>query len=215
MFVLAENDSIANQFIAEIRDKDIQVDSMRFRRNIERLGEVLAYELSKSLSYEPHQVSTSLGNASINCLKQQPVLIPILRAGIPLYNGVLSYFDKAESGFIGAYRQHTDDDVNFDINMDYMATPSLEGRHVILIDPMLATGRSIIKTVSVLLQQGRPAHIDIISVIASTDGIDYVNNHMETPFNLWVGAVDKELNDKSYIVPGLGDAGDLAFGPKL
>ncbi len=215
MFVLADQNSIANHFIAEIRDKKIQLDRMRFRRNIERLGEVLAYELSKSLHYNSQEVTSPLGVTSIDHIAEYPVLIPIMRAGIPLYNGVVSYFDQAESGFIGAYRHHPNADDDFEINMDYLATPSLLDRHVILIDPMLATGRSIIKTMEALCRQGIPKHVDIISVIASKPGVAYIKENMDVPFELWVGALDNDLNDKSYIVPGLGDAGDLAFGPKL
>ncbi len=215
MFVLNKTNSIANHFLAEIRDKDIQRDSMRFRKNLERLGSLLAYELSKSLSYRTETVNTPLGSSDIHLLSSQPLLIPIMRAGIPFYQGVLDYFDHADSGFIGAYRGKSDDNNDFEIQLDYVATPSLEGRRLILIDPMLATGKSILKTLRALRQNGEPDHVDIMCAIASPEGIAYLKEHIDLKFDLWVAAIDEELNNKAYIVPGLGDAGDLAFGQKL
>lgn len=214
MFVLNKTNSIANHFLAEIRDLNIQQDSMRFRKNLERLGGVLAYELSKSLSYHTRPVTTPLGISHINIIENQPVLIPIMRAGIPFYQGVLNYFDSAGSGFIGAYRQHSGDNEDFEIRMDYVAAPSLEGRRVILIDPMLATGRSIVKTLSALRKNGEPDHVDIMCVIAAPEGIRYLQENIDLKFRLWIAAVDEKLNDHAYIVPGLGDAGDLAYGYK-
>ena len=215
MFVLNKTNSIANHFLAEIRDKNIQRDSMRFRKNLERLGSLLAYELSKSLNYQSETISTPLRDSNINLLSSQPLLIPIMRAGIPFYQGVLNYFDHADSGFIGAYRGKSDSDHDFEIQLDYVATPSLEGRRLILIDPMLATGKSIIKTLRALQTNGEPAHVDIMCAIAAPEGIAYLQQHIDQKFDLWVAAVDDQLNDKAYIVPGLGDAGDLAFGQKL
>ena len=215
MFVLNETNSIANHFLAEIRDQHIQQDSMRFRKNLERLGELLAYELSKSLNYQTKPVTTPLGVSHINLIEHQPVLIPIMRAGIPFYQGVLNYFDRSVSGFIGAYRHHANEDHNFEIQMDYMATPSLENQRLILIDPMLATGKSIVKTLGALSKNGEPEQIDIMCVIAAPEGIDFLKQHIDLKFNLWIGAIDEKLNDRSYIIPGLGDAGDLAFGHKI
>lgn len=215
MFVLNQSNSIANHFLTELRDVKIQQDSMRFRKNMERLGEILAYELSKSFDYIDQQINSPLGIATVGLMKDQPVLIPIMRAGIPFYQGVLNYFDIAKSGFIGAYRYHEKQDGDFDINLDYVATPSLEGRRVILIDPMLATGKSILKSIDILRQYGEPSHIDIMAVIASPEGVDQIKNSLSSSFQLWIGAVDERLNDNAYIVPGLGDAGDLAFGEKL
>ncbi|MCG8319790.1 MAG: uracil phosphoribosyltransferase [Cytophagales bacterium] len=214
MFVLNKTNSIANHFLAEIRDQHIQKDSMRFRKNLERLGGLLAYEISKSLSYQPQPVTTPLGISHVNLLENQPVLIPIMRAGIPFYLGVLNYFDGAVSGFIGAYRHHAIGNDDFEIQMDYVATPSLKDRRVILIDPMLATGKSIVKTLKALRKNGEPQHIDIMCVIAAPEGIDFLHEHIDLKFNLWVAAVDEKLNDRAYIIPGLGDAGDLAYGHK-
>ena len=214
MFVLNKTNSIANHFLAEIRDQQIQQDSMRFRKNLERLGGLLAYELSKSLSYQQRPVTTPLGISPVNLIENQPVLIPIMRAGIPFYLGVLDYFDKAVSGFIGAYRHHGGDDVNFEIQMDYVAAPSLKDRRVILIDPMLATGKSIVKTLAALRKNGQPEHIDIMCVVAAPEGIDFLKKNVDGKFDLWVCAVDEKLNDRAYIIPGLGDAGDLAYGHK-
>ena len=214
MFVLNKTNSIANHFLAELRDRNIQQDSMRFRTNLERLGGLLAYELSKSFSYRSQPVTTPLGVAHIDLIENQPVLIPIMRAGIPFYMGVLNYFDSAGSGFIGAYRQHDGVSDDFEIQMDYVATPSLDGRRVILIDPMLATVKSIVKTLDALRKNGEPDHIDIMCVIAAPEGIDFLQKRIDLKFDLWIAAVDEQLNDRAYIIPGLGDAGDLAFGHK-
>jgi uracil phosphoribosyltransferase len=214
MFILEQQPSIGRHFIAELRDKEVQKDSMRFRRNMERVGEILAYEISKTLPYQPAEVETPLGIASTHTITQMPVLATILRAGLPLYQGLLNYFDKAESAFVAAYRGVHNEDHSFEINMDYLASPSLEGKILILADPMLATGRSLVKAYESLLRYGKPAHTHVAVAIASTEGVAYLNETL-TDFTLWVGALDTTLNDKAYIIPGLGDAGDLAFGAKI
>ncbi len=213
MFILEQHHSIGKHFIAELRDKAIQKDSMRFRRNMERVGEILAYEISKTLTFQETEVVSPLGIAATHKLSHMPVLATILRAGLPLYQGLLNYFDQAESAFIAAYRGVHKDDHSFEINMDYLASPSLEGKVLILADPMLATGRSLVKSYEALLQYGKPAHTHIAVAIASTDGVQYLKDTIDN-FTLWVGALDNTLNDKAYIIPGLGDAGDLAFGAK-
>ena len=214
MFVLSQQPSIANHFIAELRDVQIQKDSMRFRRNMERLGELLAYEISKNLMYESVAIETPLGKCATNLLTSQPVLATVLRAGLPLYQGFMHYFDGAESAFIGAYRSPHKADYTFDIELSYIAAPTLEGKTLILIDPMLATGKSVVRAFQALLQFGSPAHMHVASAIASTAGVEYVQKQLPT-CQLWLGDIDKDLNDKYYIVPGLGDAGDLAFGEKI
>lgn len=214
MFVFTNTNSIANQFIAELRDIHVQQDSFRFRTNMERLGSLFAYEISKQLSYSQTSVKTPLGEAPTQLLTKQPVLATILRASLPLYNGFLSIFDKSESAFIGAYRGAHKADNSFDIVQGYTATPSLQDRVLILIDPMLATGKSMVSTYEQLLRYGTPAQLHIVSIIASKPGIAYVQEALPQA-KLWMGDVDEEMNHKSYIVPGLGDAGDLAFGEKL
>jgi len=211
---LEEHHSIVNQFIAEIRDADIQKDSMRFRRNIERIGEVLSYELSKSLMYTTKKVQTPLGNKEIQCIKEQLVLCSILRAGIPLHQGVLNYFDNAENAFISAYRNHSNND-DFEIITKYLASPSIEGKTVLLIDPMLATGKTLEVTYNAMKNYGTAQQIHILSVIGSTEGVNYIKKHFPENTHLWIAAIDNELNSKGYIIPGLGDAGDLAYGVKL
>lgn len=214
MFVLTEKASIANHFIAELRDKQVQKDSMRFRRNMERIGELLAYELSKKLAYEPIQISTPLGAKDTVLLKQQPVLATILRAGLPLFQGFVNYFDKADSAFIGAYRGKHKQDESFDIELHYAVAPDLRERTLILIDPMLATGKSAVKAYNSLLQYGMPANTHLVAAVASQQGIAYIQEQLPL-CQLWFGAVDEKLNSKAYIIPGLGDAGDLAFGTKI
>ncbi|MCX6294822.1 MAG: uracil phosphoribosyltransferase [Bacteroidetes bacterium] len=212
--VLGANNSIFNQFIAEIRDENIQKDSLRFRKNIERIGEIIAYEISKKLVYVDVEVNTPLGIANVSVPKEQPVVATILRAGLPLHQGVTNYFDKAENAFISAYRRHHKDG-SFDIHVEYLASPDLNGKTLILCDPMLASGASMVMSYQALLKRGMPAHTHIVSVIASSEGIEYVKKHLPESVTLWVGAVDEELTAQSYIVPGLGDAGDLAFGVKI
>ncbi len=212
--VLGANNSIFNQFIAEIRDENIQKDSLRFRKNIERIGEIIAYEISKKFVYVNVEVNTPLGIANVSVPKEQPVVATILRAGLPLHQGVINYFDKAENAFISAYRRHHKDG-SFDIHVEYLASPDLNGKTLILCDPMLASGASMVMSYQALLKRGIPAHTHIVSVIASSEGIEYLKKHLPESVTLWVGAVDEELTAQSYIVPGLGDAGDLAFGVKI
>lgn len=214
LFILSESKSIANNFIAELRDKHIQSDGLRFRKNMERIGEILAYEISKHLEYHNTTVHTPLGEASTPILASDPYLITILRAGIPFFQGFLNFFDKAECGFIGAFRSNHTPDQGFEIDMEYQAIGDIYDKEVILIDPMLATGKSIVKALQHLLIKGKPSRIHIASLIAAKQGYDYVKNCIDFNMHFWIGTIDEELNDKSYIVPGLGDAGDLSFGKK-
>lgn len=210
---LSEQNSIANHFLMELRDKSVQQDRMRFRKNMERLGEVMAFEISKQLHYVEKIVETPLGKTAINILAQQPVLITVLRAGLAYYNGFAIFFDRAESGFIGAYRKEGGEEIT--INLEYLASPSLEGKDVVLIDPMLATGQSFIESVNALMKHGKPARIFVAAVVAAPEGLRYIKENMKIPFSIWTCAVDECLNDQFYIMPGLGDAGDLSFGDKL
>ncbi len=213
--ILSEQNSIFNQFVAELRDVTIQNDSMRFRRNLERMGEIMGYEISKTLSYQTKETTTPLGIAETSHLIEQPVIATILRAGLPMHLGVLNYFDRADNAFISAYRRHHKDNT-FDIHVEYVSSPSIDDKIVILCDPMIATGGSIVLAFKALLAKGTPKHTHIISAISSRQGIDYVKANMPSKdFTIWCGAVDEELTAHSYIVPGLGDAGDLAFGTKI
>ena len=214
MWVLAEQNSIANNFLSELRDKEIQKDSMRFRRNLERLGEIFAYEISKSLSFSNSKTETSLGTKESFTLSEYPIIVTVLRAAMPLHQGLLNFFDKSDSAFIGAYRGVHDSNEHFEIEMDYISSPSLQGKTLIICDPMLATGKSLEKAYHALLRFGIPAKTHIVSVVASERGVRYINACMPE-CKLWIGDIDPELNAKSYIVPGLGDAGDLAFGVKI
>lgn len=214
MWVLAEQNSIAKNFLAELRDKNIQEDKMRFRKNLERLGEIFAYEISKSLSYSNINVETSLGTKETQELAEYPVIATVLRAAMPLHIGLLNFFDKSDSAFIGAYRGVHDKKEHFDIEMDYISSPSLQGKTLIICDPMLATGKSLEKAYHALLRFGIPSKTHIVSVVASDRGVRFINARMPE-CKLWIGDIDNELNTKSYIVPGLGDAGDLAFGVKI
>ena len=209
---LSDKYSLLCDWISEIRDQEVQQDRMRFRRNLERIGEVAAYEISKGLTYVEKEVQTPLGTAIAKNLKVQPVITTILRAGIPLHQGLLNFFDKADNGFISAYRKHRRDG-SFDISLDYVSCPDLEGRVVIVSDPMLATGASLVKTIQYLREEGHPSEIHIVVAIACTVGIEYVLRE-EPNCRVWAGAIDDELTAKGYIVPGLGDAGDLAYGNK-
>lgn len=211
---LGLTNSVLNQFIAEIRDVEVQKDSMRFRRNLERIGEIFAYEISKTLSYEPTQITTPLGIADTRLVMTPPVIATILRAGLPLHQGILNFFDKSQNAFVGAYRKHHRNNT-FEIAMEYFSGPDVTDKIVILCDPMLATGSSIVLTYKAMLAKGTPKHTHIVSAIASQEGLDYVRAHMPTThFTLWCAAVDQELTAQAYIVPGLGDAGDLAYGEK-
>jgi uracil phosphoribosyltransferase len=211
---LGTQNSLVNQFIAELRDAGIQSDSMRFRKNMERLGEIFAYEISKKLEYELKEITTSLGTANVPVLKSLPVLGTILRAGLPLQQGLLNFFDHSDNAFVSAYREHRKDD-QFAVRIEYTSCPDLEGKVLILSDPMLATGHSMLSSYKELLQQGKPVHTHIVAVLASIQGIEYLKRYMaKENVTIWVGAVDDELTAQGYIVPGLGDAGDLAFGKK-
>lgn len=214
MFILTSKNSIANHFIAELRDVKIQQDSMRFRKNLERLGEVLAYEVSKTLSYESAEVQSPLAISKTELLLNQPVLVTILRASLPFHQGFINVFDKAENAFIGAYRGKHLADESFDVEMDYLASPDLTDKTIILIDPMLATGKSLLKSYQALLKYGKPAKVIISAAIAAPEGVAFLQKHLPEA-TLFVGTLDEYLNEKYYIVPGLGDAGDLAFGLKL
>lgn len=209
---LGEQHSIANQFVAELRDVHIQTDRLRFRTNLQRLGEIMAYEISRTLAYQQQTIQTPLALARANQLQKQPVLITVLRAGLPYYQGFQNYFDAAPAGFIGAYRK---EGAEIKINLEYLATPDLTNQTLILIDPMLATGNSIIRSVNELERHGKPAHIHVAVLIAAPEGIRFVQDNLNYPATIWTFAIDEKLDPRSYIVPGLGDAGDLSFGEKL
>lgn len=212
---LGQNNSILNRFIAELRDKAIQKDSMRFRRNLERIGEIFAYEISKTLNYSTREVTTPLGIANCNIPDENLLLATILRAGVPLHNGMLNYFDKAQNAFIAAYRKYGKDN-KFTIQIEYVSSPSVEGKTLIIADTMLATGSSLVLAYEKLCEKGEPAHTHIVCPIASEFSLGYLSKHLpHKKVTLWVAAVDEELTNKSYIVPGIGDAGDLAYGDKL
>ncbi|MFM2285506.1 MAG: hypothetical protein RLZZ543_1003 [Bacteroidota bacterium] len=212
--ILSQENSLVNVFISELRDVTIQKDSMRFRRNLERLGEIFAYEISKQLEYEVRDVVTPLGIAPTPVLKSQPVIATILRAGLPVHQGVLNYFDQAENAFVSAYRKHHKDNT-FEIKVEYMSSPDLTDKTLIICDPMLASGQSMLLAYKALLQRGKPRHIHVIGLIASVEGLQYIKSHFPENTSFWMGAVDDEMTAKSYIVPGLGDAGDLAYGQKI
>ncbi len=210
---LSEHRSILNYFLAQLRDVEQQQDRMRFRRNVERVGEIMAYEISKTFDYQTIEVPTVLGKASTPLPKDRIVLATILRAGLPFHQGLLNYFDQADNAFIAAYRHHLPDG-GFEIRLDYLSAPKLQDCVLILADPMLATAASINAALRELLQLGMPKSIHVASVIASTAGVAAVDRSLHPQLHVWAAAVDPILNDKSYIVPGLGDAGDLAFGSK-
>ena len=212
---LAKEKSILNKFLAEIRNVAVQKDSMRFRRNIERIGEVLGYELSKKLSFKNKDIKTPLGVKSIETPVNDVILCSILRAGLPLHNGLLNYFDDAENAFISAYRHHPNNDEEFEIVVEYFASPSIDGKTLLLVDPMLATGRSLVAVYEAIKKYGTPKKIEIVSVIGSAEGVEYIKEFFPENTDLWIADIDEGLNDKGYIVPGLGDAGDLAYGPKM
>lgn len=212
---LSQNNSVLNTFIAEIRDSEIQKDSMRFRRNIERIGEVLGYELSKNLSYKNEVIETPLGSKETQLIHDDLVLCSILRAGLPLHQGLLNYFDKAENAFISAYRKHEENSHDFDIVVEYFASPDISDKTLVLADPMLATGQSLVAVYEAILKYSTLKEIHITAVIGSKEGVDFIDKNFPKNTTLWIAAIDDVLNDKGYIVPGLGDAGDLAFGQKL
>lgn len=188
---------------------------MRFRRNIERIGEILGYEISKKLNYTEKQIITPLGAKPMDVLSEEVVLCSILRAGLPLHNGLLNYFDDSENAFISAYRHHPNNDEHFEIVVEYFASPPIDGKTLLLIDPMLATGRSLVSVYEALQKYGNPKEIHIVSVIGSLDGIDFIKSHFPVSTSLWIADIDNKLDNKGYILPGLGDAGDLAFGEKM
>ncbi len=212
---LGLENSILNQFIFELRDIEVQKDTMRFRKNVERIGEILGYELSKTVRYTTKTVKTPLGIKEILIPANEFVLCSILRAGLPLHQGLLNYFDKAENAFISAYRNHHDDSDDFDIVVKYLASPSVQNKTLILADPMLATGKTLENTYEAMKSYGTPEEIHIVAVIGSRDGVAHAKKIFPENTHLWIAAIDEKLNSKSYIVPGLGDAGDLSFGIKM
>ena len=211
---LTQQNTVLSQFVSEIRDIDIQSDPIRFRRNIERIGEIMAYEISKTFQYEERNVQTPLGVALCQNSSEKLVLATILRAGLPLHQGFLNYFDRAENAFVSAYRHYIDDE-HFEIRTEYLASPRLDGKNLLIVDPMLATGRSLAASYHALLTKGIPAHVHIASVIATDQAIAYLKSKLpESEITIWTAALDHELNSHSYIIPGLGDAGDLCYGVK-
>ena len=213
MINLSSQNSLLNKFLAEIRDTKIQKDRMRFRKNLERIGEIFAMEISKTLTFEEQSVTTPLGEALINLNSDKIVLGCILRASLPLHQGLLNYFDDADNAFVSAYRKHHKDG-SFEVEVEYLSSANLDGKILIIADPMLATGKSMVLSSEAMLQKGEPKHTHFVSVIASQEGVDHVKSHMGKNATLWVAALDDELTAQAYIVPGLGDAGDLAFGSK-
>lgn len=213
--ILAQEKSLLNRFVSELRDIDIQKDSLRFRRNMERIGEILAYEISKHLDYKEKKITTPLGVSKMNLPISKIVNATILRAGLPFHNGILNYFDASENAFISAHRKYHNDG-SFTIQFEHLSSPDIEGKTLILSDPMIASGASMVIAYKALLERGTPEHTHIVSIISSNQGINYVKKHVNMKnVTIWTGDVDDELTSKSYIVPGIGDAGDLAFGNKI
>jgi len=213
MYILDKENSIANHFLAELREIDIQKDRHRFRRNLERLAELLAYEISKSLYFQNKDIQTPLEKTTVALMQESPVIVSVLRAGLPFHQGFLNMFDHSDSGFIGAYRKQVDEH-NFTIEMGYEALPPLDGRTLILADPMLATGQSLIKAVEHIRAISKPERIIIAAAIGTPEGIQYINDNLNDNYDIYLGSLDRELNEKAYILPGLGDAGDLSYGQK-
>jgi uracil phosphoribosyltransferase len=213
LHIIGQQLSVAHQFLNEIRDVTVQQDRLRFRTNLNRLGEIMAYEISKKLTFQPVSIHTSLGVNQSHQFQSNPVIVTVLRAGLPYFQGFMNFFDQADAGFIGAYRKEGGEEIT--INLEYLATPGLDGREVILVDPMLATGKSFVRSVHALLRHGRPAHLHVAALIAAPEGVEYLKKNMNTLFTLWTFAVDDKLDHRFYIVPGLGDAGDLSYGDKL
>lgn len=216
LHILNKENTLLNKFIAEIRDKVVQKDSMRFRRNLERIGEITAYEMSKTFNYVTRVVETPLGEAEVNMIGDKIVVATILRAGLPFHQGFLNYFDNAQNAFVSAYRKNHKDN-SFTVKVEYISCCNLEGKTLILVDPMLATGASLVLAYEALCEKGgKPAHTHVAAVIASEQGVDYAMKHLpQSSTTIWCAAVDAELTSHSYIVPGIGDAGDLAYGEKL
>jgi uracil phosphoribosyltransferase len=210
---LSNTKSLIGNFLSEIRSVEIQKDPLRFRKNFERIAEIMAYEVSKTLHFKTIEVTTPLAIATVDVISEQPVLATILRAGLSMHQGLLNYFDKADSAFISAYRRHTSEE-DFDIHVEYLAAPKIDNKVVIISDPMLATGSSMVTVYKALLKQGNPSKIIVVSAIATQEAIDFVQKHLPMNTDIWVAAIDNELTAQSYIVPGLGDAGDLAYGIK-
>lgn len=216
VYILSKDFSLVSEFLRELRDKDIQQDRARFRKNIERIGQIAAYEISKHMDHDMHFTTTPLGIAKVKKLKEQPVLATILRAGLPLQQGLNNMFDQADLAYISAYRKHIDeeDHSKFEIKLEYVATPDINDRILILCDPMLATGQSLVQTYKAFMKKGTPKKVYLVGVIGSQEGVDYVTQNIPHA-DLWIGVVDETLDQNGYIVPGLGDAGDLSFGEKL
>lgn len=212
--ILNQKNSILNDFLFEIRNVDIQKDQIRFRRNFERIGEILAYELSKTLKYNNQSFDTPLAHCEVATLTNQPVLATILRAGLVMHNGLLNVFDRADSAFISAYRKHTNE-TDFEVRIEYLSSPKIDNRTLIISDPMLATGASMQLAYEAMLKMGQPSETHIVCAIGSEDGVKFIEDNMPDNTHLWIAAIDPILNEKSYIVPGLGDAGDLAYGTKV
>ena len=212
---LSENNSVLNHFLAQIRNVDVQKDSMRFRRNIERIGEIMSYELSKDLEYNSITITTPLGTKDTTEIANQLVLCSILRAGLPLHQGFLNYFDQAENGFISAYRTHATPEKESEIFVEYQAIPAIDGKILLLVDPMLATGQSMVAVFNKLLERGTPKEIHLAVVVSAPQGIEYLKQHIPENCHLWIASMDEGLDRKNYILPGLGDAGDLCYGSKL
>lgn len=213
MTILSQNFSLVNPWVNELRDVGVQQDRLRFRRNLERIGEIAAYEISKTLDFSEKKIQTPLDKITVKEIAVQPVIVTILRAGVPLFQGVLNYFDKADCGFVAAYRKHDANDY-FSIKQDYLTCPNIDGRPLIVADPMLATGASLIEALKDLLNHGTPSQIHIVAAIAAQQGVDALQEAFPKA-KLWIGALDQNLTAKGYITPGLGDAGDLSFGEKL
>jgi uracil phosphoribosyltransferase len=211
--ILNQQPSIANQFLLELRDTTIQKDRERFRKNVTRLGELMAFELSKKLSYQTVSVQTPLGVSPVDVLAVKPVLVTVMRAGLPYFQGFQNYFGQSDCGFIGAYRKEGEEKLS--VNLDYLATPDWEGKVLILIDPMLATGLSFHKSIHALMKHGKPSFIHLAALVAAPEGVQYVHENLSVPYHIWTWSMDEKLNDDHYIVPGLGDAGDLSYGEKL
>ncbi len=214
MFILSESNSIACHFLGELRDRNIQNDRMRFRRNLERLGEIMAYEISKKMHYHATEIRTPLGVRRVSNLDQNPVIITILRAGLPFFQGFINYFEHAACGFIGAFRQNEGNFDEVSIQLGYRAISDINNKEVIIADPMLATGKSLVKAIDQLTDYGIPSKIHIASAIAAPEGVAYLDQQISLEYELWLGDLDERLNERAYIIPGLGDAGDLAYGKK-
>lgn len=214
MFIANKENSILNHFLAELREVDIQKDRQRFRRNLERVAEILAYEISKTLYFQGKEIQTPLQKTAIQLLHDFPIIISVMRAGLPFHQGFLNIFDHSDSGFLGVYRQHNTSDDGFSIFLGYQALPQIQEKTVILVDPMLATGKSMVRAIETILQAGQPDQFILASAIATPEAVQYLEQNLKINYSVFIGAMDDKLNDKAYILPGLGDAGDLSFGNK-